>query len=150
MAKDDRETSGATGRISEEALERLRSRGAAERARVSMLLYTRDGVTTVPLNPDQPVTMGRSTPSDVKVRDSSLSRTHARLTLQGTDVLVEDLGSTNGTWLAGTRIERATAKPGSDMSFGAVPASIHLAAGGGDWREIDGHDTSAHCCRRHG
>lgn len=53
------------------------------------------------------VIIGRSTKCDVSIPDRFLSRRHARLFRDGEDVwLIEDLGSRNGTFVNGRRIER--------------------------------------------
>ncbi len=46
----------------------------------------------------------------------SVSRHHARLNVAGRDVSIEDLGSKNGTWVAGERI-RGTASLTDGISF---------------------------------
>ena len=45
------------------------------------------------------VTVGRSSHSDIVLDESFVSTTHARLSLQGQLYVVEDLGSTNGTFI---------------------------------------------------
>jgi len=37
--------------------------------------------------------------------DASVSRRHARISVEGSVLHVEDLGSTNGTYVNGTRVE---------------------------------------------
>src|SRR5262249_39618500 len=46
------------------------------------------------------VTLGRATTADISLPEvGSLSREHARLTFRSESVLIEDLGSTNGTFV---------------------------------------------------
>ncbi len=45
------------------------------------------------------VTLGRGAPSNIVLDDSFLSTVHARLSLDGDDLFVEDLGSTNGSYV---------------------------------------------------
>lgn len=52
--------------------------------------------------------VGRSTAADLKLADRFLSRRHARLFRRGAELLVEDLGSSNGTFVNGRRIEEPT------------------------------------------
>lgn len=47
------------------------------------------------------VTIGRDLANDIAIRDGQVSRYHLRLTLQGQDYQLEDLGSTNGTRVNG-------------------------------------------------
>jgi ABC-type multidrug transport system ATPase subunit/pSer/pThr/pTyr-binding forkhead associated (FHA) protein len=48
--------------------------------------------------------IGRSSEADIKVDDPTVSRKHARLYQEGTEFWIEDLQSTNGTFLNGERI----------------------------------------------
>jgi two-component system, NtrC family, sensor kinase len=52
---------------------------------------------------DQPVAVGRDEAADVMVPDKSLSRQHFRIWREGTDFLIKDLNSQNGTWVDGQR-----------------------------------------------
>ena len=70
----------------------------------SLLLYHRDGVKVVPLRAGASVVVGRSYPADAVVEDRSLSRQHARFAADEGGVTVEDLESTNGTWVNGERV----------------------------------------------
>ena len=47
-----------------------------------------------------PVTLGRGT-VELKLEDAFASSRHAKITRQGRSVMIEDLGSTNGTYLNG-------------------------------------------------
>jgi hypothetical protein len=51
-----------------------------------------------------PVTIGRQDQCDVQVEGTWVSRRHARLAWTGTGYIVEDMGSTNGTFVNGERI----------------------------------------------
>jgi hypothetical protein len=54
---------------------------------------------------DQNVTsIGRDPSSDITVSHAQVSRQHARLVRQGNAMVVEDLGSTNGTFVNGVRL----------------------------------------------
>jgi serine phosphatase RsbU (regulator of sigma subunit) len=55
--------------------------------------------------------IGRRAPADIVMPDSEISRAHCRFTLRGGDLWVEDLGSTNGTFLDGERLSAPTALP---------------------------------------
>jgi hypothetical protein len=54
---------------------------------------------------DKPeLSIGREAANELVVSDADVSRKHARFILQGNTYLVEDLGSTNGTFVNGERI----------------------------------------------
>ena len=48
--------------------------------------------------------IGRDRGCAVHIDADSVSRHHARLNVTGREVSIEDLGSKNGTWVAGERI----------------------------------------------
>jgi hypothetical protein len=53
--------------------------------------------------------------------ESTVSRRHASLTKQGARVTLRDLGSTNGTYVNGARLQgEAELRPGDSVQFGAV------------------------------
>jgi len=68
-----------------------------------------------PLHASLPV--GRADDAGLRIALDGISRQHARLTPAGDEVLVEDLGSANGTWLNGKRITRARAVHGDEIRF---------------------------------
>lgn len=71
------------------------------------------------------IVVGRSPDCDLVLRDTSVSGRHARLSWRGDQILLEDLGSANGTWVDGQRIRRHELRPGAEVSLGraALPWS---------------------------
>lgn len=61
-----------------------------------------------------PVVIGRSPSSDIVIDEPYVSSTHARLTLQGPALVLEDLGSTNGTLVNGHPIDQSVTLRDSD------------------------------------
>ncbi|KRX01306.1 SMAD/FHA domain [Pseudocohnilembus persalinus] len=58
------------------------------------------------LNKNQPYTVGRSDQADITIaKSSSLSRKHIKLTITGKQIMLEDLGSANGTFVNSKRLE---------------------------------------------
>ena len=63
--------------------------------------------------------VGRDPTADIVLDTPNVSRLHARLERTEEGLVVEDLGSTNGTWLHGQRIKgRTLVEPGDDLRFG--------------------------------
>lgn len=58
-----------------------------------------------------PVTIGRAPSSSIVLADDYVSNHHARLVPNGTDWLIEDTGSTNGTMFAGKKVSTPTVVP---------------------------------------
>jgi transcriptional regulator of acetoin/glycerol metabolism len=65
-----------------------------------------------------PWRLGREANSDILVNDAEASRQHAVLFLNGPLVVVKDLGSRNGTFVNGARIEQCPLKHGSVVRIG--------------------------------
>jgi FHA domain len=65
------------------------------------------------------LTIGRDITNRVVINDPEISRKHARLTLQSGSYVIEDLGSTNGTFVDGQRlIGPHVLRPGETIMFG--------------------------------
>ncbi|GFZ87902.1 FHA domain-containing protein FhaB/FipA [Nesterenkonia alkaliphila] len=66
-----------------------------------------------------PIMMGRAQECTVVLEDDYASGKHARLFPQGSRWFLEDLGSTNGTWLGDEQLTRAsTVEPGDRIRIG--------------------------------
>jgi diguanylate cyclase (GGDEF)-like protein len=64
-------------------------------------------------------TMGRGTDADVWADDSAVSRHHARVVRSGAgEYRLEDLGSTNGTFVGGTRVKSVELASGDRVQLG--------------------------------
>ena len=71
--------------------------------------------------------IGRTPDNDIVVSDVLASRRHARLTAGGPALLIEDLGSVNGTFVNGRRIQRS---PLSENDVVTIGNSDFVVAGG--------------------
>lgn len=70
---------------------------------------------------DQPLTIGRSSDSGLVIRDDYTSTHHARLMLWGDEWVIQDLDSTNGTFLDGRRVAAPTPVPlGATVKIGTT------------------------------
>lgn len=72
------------------------------------------------------ITIGRRSSNDVCVPDLSISGNHAQITLQGSEAWLEDLNSTNGSYVNGQVIKRTVIDNGDDIILGKIRlAFIH-------------------------
>ena len=69
-------------------------------------------------------TVGRVDDNTFQIVEASVSSHHAEILLKGTDVVVKDLNSTNGTFINGERITEATLKPGQTLRLGNVEIKV--------------------------
>ncbi len=68
---------------------------------------------------DGRITIGRSDACDITLKDDLLvSRRHAEIRRVGSDHQLIDLGSTNGTYLNGTQVDKAWLRPGDLIAVG--------------------------------
>ena len=72
-----------------------------------------------------PVIVGRSPGADIVIGASYVSARHARFSIMGQNLFVEDLGSTNGTAVNGQRIAEPVAlKSGDVVNIGDVTMRV--------------------------
>ena len=64
------------------------------------------------------IVLGASDGADVRIEDKTVSRRHASLSPAADGWVVADLGSRNGTWLDGVRVEKAAVRAGSVIRLG--------------------------------
>lgn len=69
---------------------------------------------------DRPVTIGRTAELDVVLTDESVSRRHAEVRRVGSDIVLVDLGSTNGTKVNGTGIRERRLSDGDEITVGST------------------------------
>lgn len=80
--------------------------------------------TVIPLG-TTPISIGRAPDSTVVLDDDYVSTNHARLVPNGTHWIVEDLSSTNGTWIDRVRVDGPTVlKPGSTLRIGLTALEL--------------------------
>lgn len=69
-------------------------------------------------------TVGRVSDNAFEIAEASVSSHHAEVLLRGTEVVIRDLGSTNGTFINGEKITEAVLKPGQSLRFGTVDLKL--------------------------
>ena len=77
------------------------------------------------------ITIGRDPMSDIVLNDPEVSRYHAQLVETADGYQLQDMGSTNGTYVAGKRIgdQPVLLQPGQDVAFGSGIFLMYEAVG---------------------
>ena len=70
--------------------------------------------------------IGRREDADFRIPLSDVSRKHSRLIKDGNQLIVEDLGSANGTWHNGARVQEAEIQPGDNLQIGPVRFVVQI------------------------
>jgi hypothetical protein len=65
-----------------------------------------------------PVTIGREEGNGLRLNDERVSRFHAKVQVEDSDIILTDLDSTNGTRVNGTAIQIRRLRPGDQVSIG--------------------------------
>jgi len=82
----------------------------------------------VPLAPTNlPLTIGRDPENALVIEHSAISRFHCKITCDGGEFYIQDLDSTNGTYLNGRRVERARLSPGDELIVAAVGLTVEAS-----------------------
>ncbi len=85
-----------------------------------------------PLRPEREIIIGRQSDLDLVLAEEMVSRKHARIALRGGEVTLQDLGSTNGTFVNGERVKKARLSEGDRILIGGSLLKLVLAEAGSD------------------
>src|SRR3954470_15456238 len=73
-------------------------------------------------------TIGRVEDNTFQIAEPSVSSHHCEIFLRGTDVVVKDLNSTNGTFISGEKVAETTLKPGQILRLGQIEMRLETDA----------------------
>jgi hypothetical protein len=94
---------------------------------MARIVFTLEDGTEIEAELDSDViTIGRHSDSIVVLPSGSVSSHHATVKRRGDSYYVQDLGTTNGTKLNGVEVEEAKLEDGDQLTFGDIPAVVHL------------------------
>lgn len=80
-----------------------------------------------PLPPNKEIIVGRSSELDMVLVEDMVSRRHAKLTVTGDQMFIQDLGSTNGTFVNGEKIKRSALHEGDRILIGTSIIKVVVA-----------------------
>jgi pSer/pThr/pTyr-binding forkhead associated (FHA) protein len=89
-----------------------------------LVVFTEEETWEVPLDDSEAITIGRADDSDLVLERDLVSRRHAELARRGKAWRLRDLGSTNGTWYRGKRIEEVLLNDGDTFRIGRVQVML--------------------------
>jgi pSer/pThr/pTyr-binding forkhead associated (FHA) protein len=96
---------------------------ATRRPPRELVVNDANGRRTIPLK--ESITVGRAATCDLVVADNYVSNVHARIYLRDGSYWLEDLGSTNGTYMNRTRVSVPTAfGPGDEVRMGKATLEL--------------------------
>jgi len=75
------------------------------------------------LNVDK-TTIGRVDDNTFQIADPSVSSHHCEVILRGSDVVIKDLNSTNGSFINGEKITETVLKPGQTLRLGQIELQL--------------------------
>ena len=75
-------------------------------------------------------TVGRVEDNTFQIPDPSVSSHHCEILLRGSEVIIRDLDSTNGTFINGQQITEATLKPSQILRLGQVEVRLESEQAG--------------------
>src|SRR5213596_3144591 len=78
-------------------------------------------------------TIGRVEDNTFQIAEPSVSSHHCEVLLRGSDIVVRDLNSTNGTYINGEKVTESVLKPGQVLRLGQIEMRLETdtpAAGG--------------------
>jgi hypothetical protein len=94
------------------------------------VLYPAEFAASYPL--EGSITLGRSPDCTISLADEWISRNHCRIWIEDQTVWLEDLGSTNGTFVDGQMIDRINLLPQHRIQIGKVILQISTQVQGAD------------------
>ena len=85
------------------------------------IITGRNAGSSLPIDGKKEILIGRATSSDLIIGDEFASSMHAKLVLVGEDWVLQDLNSTNGTFLDGKKVTTpATIRAGMNIRIGTT------------------------------
>ena len=78
------------------------------------------------LSDGQTLVIGRLPECDITINDASISRRHAQIVRHGDAVSITDLGSTNGTTVNGSKVQRSIVVSGDEIGVGVARISVEI------------------------
>ncbi len=93
---------------------------------VNLVLFKHNGDHKTFSLPDNVTVIGRRHDCDLRIPLLSVSRRHCQLSCNKDTLKIRDLGSRNGTYVNGKRIDEATVQPGDYLRIGPLTFLLQI------------------------
>lgn len=81
-----------------------------------------------PIEPGKEIVIGRSSGLEMVLVEEMVSRKHAKITATQNELVIEDMGSTNGTFVNGEKVKRAVLREGDRVLIGTSILKVVASA----------------------
>lgn len=102
-------------------------------AQIAVLVFEDAQLAAARVLDGAPLLLGRGPDCALRLRDPEVSRRHCVLVQEGGAVRLRDLGSVNGTFVAGARVRETLLQPGEVVLVGQVLLKL-VVVGSPEWR----------------
>src|SRR5712692_8222100 len=82
-------------------------------------------------------TIGRVEDNTFQIAEPSISSHHCEVLRRGSEIVIRDLGSTNGTFISGEQITEKVLKPGEVLRLGQIEMRLETDAPAGPSKKVD-------------
>jgi pSer/pThr/pTyr-binding forkhead associated (FHA) protein len=89
-----------------------------------LVVHVPDGKKIEHICEDSETTIGRASSNTLTITDGSVSEHHARVAKNGGTYVLDDVGSTNGSYVNGARIQSIPLEDGDIVMFGLVECTF--------------------------
>jgi len=93
---------------------------------INLILFKKNGSQKAFALPSNVTVIGRRRDCDLRIPLLPVSRRHCQLTLNNETLTIRDLGSRNGTYLNGKRVDEATIQPGDYITVGPLTFALQI------------------------
>lgn len=95
-------------------------------ADVKLIMFKEDGQRKDIRMGSERIIIGRKEDCDLRIPLAAVSRRHCEINKEGDSVTLNDLGSSNGTFLNNKRVQEANLKPGDHIVIGPVVFTVQI------------------------
>ncbi|MCB0346410.1 MAG: Flp pilus assembly complex ATPase component TadA [Bdellovibrionales bacterium] len=93
---------------------------------LEVVVFQSDGNTKRVSSGKSSLMIGKASGNDICIEAEGVSRYHARLSVEDGAVVVEDLGSTNGTYVNSEQVQKAKVSPSDKIAVGNTLVTVEL------------------------